>query len=161
MLKLIRKLDWNDPQVVRTLHNVFTKVWKVKYNQISLLAMLVCDLHRYHPAFAVNVVDQVLENIRRGLETNVYNANQQRVATVKYLGELYIYRMLGSSIIFDTFWTLVTFGHRKCPLIVLPGGKGGGRCLFSYQKPSNVCSPDFDLSTYSGRPAFAWTTLSN
>jgi regulator of nonsense transcripts 2 len=118
VLKLIRKLDWNDKQVVRTLHNCFTKVWKVKYSHISLLAMLVYDLQRYHPDFAVNVVDQVLENIRRGLETNVYNTNQQRVATVKYLAELYIYRMLSSGIIFDTLWSLVTFGHREC--IILP-----------------------------------------
>ncbi|KZT08499.1 transcription factor [Laetiporus sulphureus 93-53] len=111
VLKLIRKLDWNDPVVVGTLHKVFTKPWKVKYGNIALLAMLTYDLQRYHPAFAIAVVDQVLEDVRRGLEQNVYSINQRRVATVKYLGELYIYRLVGSGIIFDTLWTLVTFGH--------------------------------------------------
>lgn len=113
MLRLIRKLDWNDVVVQRTLHIVFTKPWKVKYGNIPLLAMLTYDLQRYYPAFSISVVDQVLEDIRRGLEQNVYNINQRRLATIKYLGELYIYRLFSSSIIFDTFWTLVTFGHRE------------------------------------------------
>ncbi|THH05283.1 hypothetical protein EW145_g4909 [Phellinidium pouzarii] len=111
VLKLVRKLQWDDPQVVRMLHNVFTKTWKIKYSSISLLAMLAYDLQRYHPDFSVAIVDQVLEDVRRGLETNVYKSNQQRVATVKYLGELYIYRLISSSILFDTLWSLVTFGH--------------------------------------------------
>jgi regulator of nonsense transcripts 2 len=113
VLKLIRKLDWDDPLVQRSLHKVFTKPWKIKYSNVGLLAMLTYDLQRYHPAFAISVVDQVLEDIRRGLEQNVYNTNQQRIATVKYLGELYIYRLVGSSLVFDTFWSLVTFGHRQ------------------------------------------------
>lgn len=74
--------------------------------------MLTYDLQRYHPAFAVAVADQVLEDIRRGLEQNVYKTNQRRIATMKYLGELYIYRLIGSGIIFDTLWSMVTFGHR-------------------------------------------------
>ncbi|KAI0700874.1 ARM repeat-containing protein [Cytidiella melzeri] len=124
VLKLIRKLDWNDVVVRRTLHKVFTKPWKVKYGNIALLAMLTYDLQRYYPAFAISVVDQVLEDIRRGLEQNIYSINQRRLATIKYLGELYIYRLFSSSIIFDTLWTFVTFGHpegkplpgQPCPL---------------------------------------------
>ncbi|KAI0744950.1 ARM repeat-containing protein [Earliella scabrosa] len=111
VLKLLRKLDWSDPVVLRTLHKVFTKPWKIKYGHISLLAMLTYDLQRYHPAFSIGVVDQVLEDIRRGLESNMYSMNQRRIASMKFLGELYIYRLISSGIIFDTLWTLVTFGH--------------------------------------------------
>ncbi|KAL6308040.1 transcription factor [Sparassis latifolia] len=111
VLKLLRKLDWNDDTVLHTLHKLFTKPWKVKYGNIPLLAMLTYDLQRYHPSFTIAVVDQVLEDIRRGLEQNVYSINQQRIASVKYLGELYIFRLISSGIIFDTLWTLVTFGH--------------------------------------------------
>ncbi|PFH51566.1 hypothetical protein AMATHDRAFT_74915 [Amanita thiersii Skay4041] len=122
-LKLLRKLDWDDFTTRQVLHNVFTKPWKVKYGNISLLAMLTYDLQRYHSDFTIAVVDQVLEDIRRGLEQNVYSTNQRRLATVKYLGELYIYRLFSSSIIFDTLWTLVTFGHpegRPLPKQVVP-----------------------------------------
>ena len=113
VFKLIRKLDWESDEVQTTLHKVFTKPWKIKYSNISLLAMLTYDLQRYRPAFAIAVVDQVLEDVRRGLEQNVYSTNQRRVATIKFLGELYIYRLLSSGIIFDTLWSLVTFGHSR------------------------------------------------
>lgn len=113
VLRLLRRLDWNDPIVLRTLHKVFTKPWKIKYGQIPLLAILAYDLQRYHPAFSIGVVDQVMEDIRRGLETNMYSMNQRRIASAKFLGELYIYRLISSGIIFDTLWTLVTFGHRE------------------------------------------------
>ncbi|KAH8828075.1 ARM repeat-containing protein [Flagelloscypha sp. PMI_526] len=126
VLKLIRKLDWNGtgegtkdeegkPQpsadIPRLLHKAFVKPWKIQYGNIPLLAMLAYDLQRYHPSFSVGIVDQVLEDVRFGMEQNVYNLNQRRVSTMKYLGELYIYRMFSSSIIFDTLWSLVTFGH--------------------------------------------------
>ncbi|KAJ7783281.1 transcription factor [Mycena metata] len=111
VLKLIRKIDWDMEDARSMLHKVFTKPWKIKFSNISLLAMLTYDLQRYHPEFAVAVVDQILEDVRRGLEQNVYSTNQRRVATIKYLGELYIYRLLSSGIVFDTLWSLVTFGH--------------------------------------------------
>lgn len=113
VLKLIRKLDWDDKLVCGSLHKVFTKPWKITYSNIALLAMLTYDLQRYRPAFAISVVDQVLEDVRRGLEQNVYSTNQRRLAVMKYFGELYIYRLLSSGIVFDTLWSLVTFGHRK------------------------------------------------
>jgi len=113
VLKLLRKLDWDDSHTRRVLHKVFTKPYKLRYGNIALLAMLTYDLQRYHPEFSIAVVDQVMEDIRRGLEQNVYSANQRRVAAVKYLGELYIYRLISSGLIFDTFWALVTFGHRE------------------------------------------------
>ncbi|THH26707.1 hypothetical protein EUX98_g7481 [Antrodiella citrinella] len=111
VLKLIRKLDWNDAAVQHNLQKYFTKPWKVKYGSIPLLAMLTYDLQRYYPAFTIGIVDQVLEDIRRGLEQNVYSINQRRLASIKYLGELYIYRLVNSAIIFDTLWSIVTFGH--------------------------------------------------
>lgn len=111
VLKLLRKLDWEDELVERTLHKVFTKPWKIKYANVALLAMLTYDLQRYKPAFSIAVVDQILEDVRRGLEHNIYSTNQRRLATMKYLGELYIYRLLSSGIVFDILWSLVMFGH--------------------------------------------------
>ncbi|KAG8813394.1 hypothetical protein FRC17_001599 [Serendipita sp. 399] len=111
VLKLLRRLHWDDPETERVLFKMFSKPWKVSYSSITLIAMLTYDLQRYHSKFCVDVVDQVLENIRLGMEKNIYKNNQKRVATVKYLGELYIYRLVNSRVIFDTLWSLVTFGH--------------------------------------------------
>ncbi|TFY71699.1 hypothetical protein EVG20_g1301 [Dentipellis fragilis] len=123
VLKLLRKLDWDDPAIYRILHKIFTKPHKLRFSNVSLLAMLTYDLQRYHPEFTIGVVDQVLEDVRRGLEQNVYSTNQRRVATIKYLGELYIYRLVGSGLIFDTLWSLVTFGHPEghpLPMFLCP-----------------------------------------
>jgi regulator of nonsense transcripts 2 len=118
VLKLIRKLDWEDPSVVRLLLKVFTKPHKLRFGNVALLATLAYDLQRYHPDFSIAVVDTVLEDVRRGLEQNLYSINQRRVATIKYLGELYIYRLLGSALVFDTLWSLVTFGHREQAFLI-------------------------------------------
>lgn len=118
VLKMVRKLDWDDAKVYRKLHNAFTKVWKVKFSNVHLFAVLLKELNRYHPEFVVSVIDDVLENVRLGMEVNNFKYNQQRVATVKYLGELFNYRLVDSGVIFNTLWSLVTFGHRKCSLSV-------------------------------------------
>ena len=57
------------------------------------------------------VIDNLLENITLGLEQNDFKFNQRRLAEVKYLGELYNYKMVDSPVIFDTLYRIVTFGH--------------------------------------------------
>ena len=59
------------------------------------------------------IIDNLLENITLGLEQNDFKFNQRRLAEVKYLGELYGYKLVDSPLIFDTLYRIVTFGHRK------------------------------------------------
>ena len=59
------------------------------------------------------IIDNLLEQITLGLEQNDFKFNQRRVAEVKYLGELYNYKMVDSPVIFDTLYRIVTFGHRE------------------------------------------------
>lgn len=63
----------------------------------------------------VRVIDNVLESISFGLEQNDFRFSQRRVAEVKYLGELYNYRMLEHPVIFDTMYKIVLFGYSKIP----------------------------------------------
>ena len=111
VLKSIRKLHWEEPEVVAILGKIFSKPGKVKYSNIHLLAILVGALYRYHQDFVVTVLDNILENITLGLEQNDYKFSQRRIAEVKYLGELYNYKMVDSPVIFDTMYRIVTFGH--------------------------------------------------
>jgi regulator of nonsense transcripts 2 len=111
ILKSIRKLHWEEPEVVDVLRKVFSKPGKVKYSNIHLLAILVGALYRYHQDFVVSILDAVLEQIVLGLEQNDFKFNQRRISEVKYLGELYNYKMVDSPIIFDTMYRIVTFGH--------------------------------------------------
>ncbi|MCJ1418254.1 hypothetical protein MMC32_004601 [Xylographa parallela] len=111
VLKSIRKLHWEEPEVVELLEKIFSKPGKVKYSNIHLLAMVVAALYRYHQDFVVTIIDILLEQITLGLEQNDFKFNQRRIAEVKYLGELYNYKMLDSPVIFDTMYRIVTFAH--------------------------------------------------
>ncbi|PWW73941.1 ARM repeat-containing protein [Tuber magnatum] len=124
ILKQLRKLHWDDEEVVSLLFKVFTKIWRVRYNNVHILAILVGALGRYHQDFAYSVIDEVLEQISLGLEQNNFKHNQRRIAQVKYLGELYNYKLIDSPVIFDALYRIVTFGHeggtprpgKVCPL---------------------------------------------
>ena len=111
VLKSIRKLHWEETEVVAILRKVFSKPGKLKYNSIHLLAVLLSGLFRYHQDFFISILDSLLEQVTLGLEQNDFKFNQRRIAEVKYLGELYNYKMVDSPIIFDTMYRLATFGH--------------------------------------------------
>ncbi|KAG1175001.1 hypothetical protein G6F70_000728 [Rhizopus microsporus] len=124
VLKQLRKLHWEDVKIRQLLVRIFQKIWKIKFSNIHLMAILASGLNRYHSDFGVQIVDGIIEEIRLGLEQNIFKHNQRRIAVVKYLGELYNYRMIESPLIFDTLYTIVTFGHeygrpareRFCPI---------------------------------------------
>jgi regulator of nonsense transcripts 2 len=109
-VKQIRKMHWEEEDIVNLLHKVFAKPGKIKYSNIHLLAVILGTIHRYHQDFAISVIDDLLESITFGLELNDFKFNQRRIAEVKYLGELYIYRLVDSPIIFDTLYRLLNYG---------------------------------------------------
>ncbi|KAH8680625.1 nonsense-mediated mRNA decay factor [Xylariales sp. PMI_506] len=116
ILKQIRRLHWEEPDVIVILAKVFSKPGKVKYGSIHILAILLSAIYRYHPEFVVTVIDTVVESVNVGLELNDFKFNQKRIAEVKYLGELYNYRMLEHPVIFDTLYKIMTFGHGGVPV---------------------------------------------
>ncbi|KAG0277333.1 hypothetical protein BGZ95_006119, partial [Linnemannia exigua] len=111
--KLLRKLDWGNPEIYNLVVRLFSKVWKIKFSNIHLMAIIVNGLSRYHSDFSTAIVDSIAEDIRVGLEQNNFRHNQKRIAIVKFLGELYNYRMVDSPLIFSTLDTLVSTGHEQ------------------------------------------------
>nr|GEU67610.1 regulator of nonsense transcripts UPF2 [Tanacetum cinerariifolium] len=109
VLRQLRKLPWSECESY--LLKCFLKVHKGKYGQIHLIASLTAGLSRYHDEFAVAVVDEVLEEIRLGLEINEYGMQQRRIAHMRFLGELYNYEHVDSSVVFDTLYLILVFGH--------------------------------------------------
>ncbi|KAI9710646.1 MAG: hypothetical protein M1828_002133 [Chrysothrix sp. TS-e1954] len=124
IVKQIRKLHWEEDDVVAILHKIFVKPVRIRYSNIHFLAIMLGSLNRYHPDFVISIIDDVLENITLGLEVNDFKYNQRRLADVRYLGELYVYRMIDSAIIFDTLFKVLTFGHNGWP------------------RPDNICPVD-------------------
>lgn len=60
----------------------------------------MAGLVSYQEEVGTKVVDGVLEDIRLGMEVNGAKFNQRRVAQIKYLGEMYNYRIVESADIF-------------------------------------------------------------
>ncbi|KAI1431578.1 MIF4G domain-containing protein [Xylaria sp. CBS 124048] len=116
ILKHIRRLHWEEPEVVAILTKVFTRPAKVKYGSIHILAILLSAIYRYHPSFVHEVIDNVLDAVTSGLEQNDFKYNQRRIAEIKYLGELYNYRMLEHPVIFEVMYKILTFGHGGPPV---------------------------------------------
>ncbi|VDP04959.1 unnamed protein product, partial [Soboliphyme baturini] len=110
VLVQIRKLDWDDPAVVRYAVHCLSQPWNVKYNCIQWLASLLAGIMYYYDKVGYQVVDNILEEIRIGMEVNHHKLNQRRICCMKYLGEMYNYRVVDSAIIFNVLYSLVTFG---------------------------------------------------
>nr|XP_006818844.1 PREDICTED: regulator of nonsense transcripts 2-like [Saccoglossus kowalevskii] len=110
VLRQIRKLPWDNKEIINYVTKCMTCIWNVKFNNIHCVASLLAGLVPYHEEIGIQVVDGVLEDIRIGMEINHPKYNQRRVSIVKYLGELYNYRMVESAVIFKELYTFITFG---------------------------------------------------
>ena len=97
--------------MVQIVYKIFTKPHRIKYSNISYLAVILGSLNRYHQEFVISVIDELVESIILGLELNDFKFNQRRIAEVKYMGELYLYRMVDHPAIFDVLYKILTFGH--------------------------------------------------
>ena len=56
------------------------------------------------------IVDAILEDVRLQMEINDSTYNQRRIAVVKFLAELYNYRLVDSSLIFKVLYSLISYG---------------------------------------------------
>uniref|UniRef100_A0A1B6CUR7 Regulator of nonsense transcripts 2 n=1 Tax=Clastoptera arizonana TaxID=38151 RepID=A0A1B6CUR7_9HEMI len=110
VLNQMRALPWDEPLVSAYAIKCLTNAFNVKYYHIKTLANLLAGLVDHQEFVGAQVVDGVLEDIRLGIEINLLKMNQRRVAMVKYLGELYNYRMVESSDIFKVFYSLISLG---------------------------------------------------
>ncbi|XP_065347626.1 regulator of nonsense transcripts 2 [Cloeon dipterum] len=109
-LRQMRKLNWNDADVAAYAVKCMTHVWNVKYLNIGFLASLLAGLAAYQDAAATQVADGIFEEVRLGMEMNHPKFNQRRIAVIKFLGELYNYRLVEGGDIFKVLYSLITFG---------------------------------------------------
>ncbi|XP_018409245.1 PREDICTED: regulator of nonsense transcripts 2 [Nanorana parkeri] len=110
VLRQMRKLSWQDPEVKEYVICSMINIWNVKYNSIHCVANLLAGLVLYQEDVGIHVVDGVLEDIRLGMEVNQPKFNQRRISSAKFLGELYNYRMVESAVIFRILFSFISFG---------------------------------------------------
>ncbi|KAI9293747.1 ARM repeat-containing protein [Neoconidiobolus thromboides FSU 785] len=119
LIKIVRRLPWNDESIYSFIFKTVSKIHKNKYSHIQPIAALMGALIKYQPIFVEDVVDQVLEDVTVGLEMkyltifkeNNYKFNQKRISQVKFIAELFNYRVVGPSVIFNLLLLIVSFGY--------------------------------------------------
>lgn len=104
---LLRALDWRDESMERLLFELFTSPWRVRYDAVRVLADLLRILQAWHAPFVVRVLDRVVEEIDMDLGQTDYMAGQQRVARVRYFGELFHSQLLPPEAVLDQLWRWV------------------------------------------------------
>ena len=124
VLKKLRRLDWKEKEGSTTgkddntihdgeyvLRTMLRAVRKGRYSQIKPLASLTAGLFQWHPEVVTSLIDAVLEEIVAGMENPEAALYQRRVAAVRFLGELYSYRVVSALLIFNVLHSLLAYGH--------------------------------------------------
>lgn len=120
VFKRIRRFPWDEAECQDELMRAFLKVWKIKYSSIPLLASMLGTLRKLYPAFVVDLVDRLLEEILDCLAANLAKNNHKSLAAVKFAGELFCFEVLEADTIFYLLHLLVTFGHGGVARISAP-----------------------------------------
>ncbi|KAL0895006.1 hypothetical protein ABMA27_013477 [Loxostege sticticalis] len=110
ILRLMRKLNWDDPELSAVAITHLAGGWRVRASARRALARLTAELATWQEAVAPAVVDTILEEIRVTMEDPHPRYNQRRIATVRYLGELYNYKLLDSRDVFTVLYSFITLG---------------------------------------------------
>eukprot|EP00730_Choanoeca_flexa_P003310 TRINITY_DN11359_c3_g1_i1.p1 TRINITY_DN11359_c3_g1~~TRINITY_DN11359_c3_g1_i1.p1 ORF type:complete len:1196 (+),score=478.84 TRINITY_DN11359_c3_g1_i1:208-3588(+) len=109
ILEKCRKMPWDDKEFFFYGVKCFTRVWFLKFHHIPALASLLAALRVYQEGLAYAVIDATLEEIRVCMEINTPDMNQRRISTVKFLGELFNFKLVDSRLVFNTLYSLITF----------------------------------------------------
>lgn len=113
VIKLLRKANWKDPNVYNMLRELLTKPEEISYQNIPLMARVLKELYAYQRNFVITCIDEVIENIERGLEISDYSKNMQRISEVRYLTELYNCELIKPVVLIDSLFRIMSFGHAR------------------------------------------------
>lgn len=115
VIKSLRRLPWKNTEEKVAFHIVKAslKVARSKYVSLPNLADCLSGLASYHPNVVTQLVDRILEEVQRGLETPYKREIQRTLGLVRLLGELYNFTAISSVIIFDLLYHLINFGHTE------------------------------------------------
>lgn len=106
----LRKLDWANPEISSYTIKCLSSVWNLKYYNIVYLAHLLFGLFSYQDWVIPRVLDNIMEDIRLGMQMNSIEFNQRRISVIKFFAECFNYRLIDSGLLFRVLYLLITFG---------------------------------------------------
>lgn len=110
IIKYLRRLNWDEANTFDYVVKCLSRAYNIRYFNIRCLADLVSGISSYQDKVVIRVIDAVFEDIRAGLEIHSPKLAQRRIAMAKYLGELYNYRLVESTNILNTLYSIISFG---------------------------------------------------
>ncbi|XP_016984752.1 regulator of nonsense transcripts 2 [Drosophila rhopaloa] len=119
-IKMLRRIDWQDPETNCYAIKCLSKAYLLRFPLVRCLADLVSGLSSYQPRAVTIVIDNVFEDIRAGLEIHSPRMAQRRIAMAKYLGEMYNYKLVESTHILNTLYSIISLGVSMDQSVVSP-----------------------------------------
>eukprot|EP00914_Ancora_sagittata_P009236 GHVO01017752.1.p1 GENE.GHVO01017752.1~~GHVO01017752.1.p1 ORF type:complete len:363 (+),score=97.37 GHVO01017752.1:121-1209(+) len=111
VVKIARKLDWDDPLVAKWMQKCILELGlNTTFSQLGRYAEFLLLMSKHRPVFTIRCIDALLEDIQVGLEKNDFRDAPRMVRLVKFLAEMYNYRLADSTIILDHLYHLIGFG---------------------------------------------------
>lgn len=109
-LRMMKRINWHDPVISGYAIKCLSKAYLLRFPLIRCLADLVSGLSVYQERAVTMIIDNVFEDIRAGLEIHSLKLAQRRIAMAKYLGELYNYKLVDSTQILNTLYSIISLG---------------------------------------------------
>uniref|UniRef100_A0A4Y0BN84 MIF4G domain-containing protein n=1 Tax=Anopheles funestus TaxID=62324 RepID=A0A4Y0BN84_ANOFN len=109
VLEVFIGLNWNDMVTYHYAVWCLSRAYNIQYHLIRCLADLLVGLNSYQERAVMHVIDTVVKDIWAGLRVRDNKLIQQRVAMVKYLGEMYKYQLVDSDKILTTLRLIISF----------------------------------------------------
>ncbi|KAH8356492.1 hypothetical protein KR200_007694 [Drosophila serrata] len=119
-IKMLRRIDWQDPETNSYAIKCLSKAYLLRFPLVRCLADLVSGLSSYQPRAVTVVIDNVFEDIRAGLEIHSPRMAQRRIAMAKYLGEMYNYKLVESTHILNTLYSIISLGVSMDQNVISP-----------------------------------------
>ncbi|PHJ23752.1 mif4g domain-containing protein [Cystoisospora suis] len=110
--RVLRRFPWSTDAKVETWFRecILDADMHTDFDHMHRVAALLCVLAKYLPQVVIGCVDSLLESIQAAMEREDPRESPVRVRQIKLLGELYNYRVVDSSVIFDTLYHLCGLG---------------------------------------------------
>lgn len=124
VVRMLRRLPWNVAEENIDYHvmKAALKVARTKYVSLPNLADCLSGLAKYYPNVVVQIVDRILEELQRSLDSPYKREIQRILGITRLLGELYNFMAVPSSVIFDLLYHLIQFGHQVPSTATAAGG---------------------------------------
>jgi len=110
ILRILRSLPWDDVELANFVNDTLLTTASLRYQQINEVARVIGGLSHYQPRTSTYIVDAIFEAIRESLDHNNPGTFQRDLSFLKFLGELYSYRLVDSQSIFDLLYILMSYG---------------------------------------------------